>query len=150
MSPWSSDAIPSFDKYYDEFSCCNQCCPDSITLQRNVTGRAYRLLNLQGESYFRLCDVWKGSRNICKTFSCLTSFILLIPFPIWSSFSPLHWIFCSPRSQQWPLIQILIANTYGAPTMCTVFYCFVYPLLLLCRNYCFYHVLLYPFQSWEH
>lgn len=57
MSPWSSDAIPSFDKYYDEFSCCNRCSPDSTTLQRNGTRRAYGLLNPQGESYSRLCDI---------------------------------------------------------------------------------------------
>lgn len=37
---------------------------------------------------FKLCDVEKGTRNIYKTFSCLTSFTLLIPFPMGSFFSP--------------------------------------------------------------
>lgn len=66
MSPWSSDAIPSFDKYYDGFSCCNPCSPDSIILQRNITGRAHRLLNPQRGSYLSFVMFKKGLETFTK------------------------------------------------------------------------------------
>lgn len=79
MCPWSSDGLPSFNKYYDESSYRHRSSPHPVLPLKEPPWKSSRLLNPEGESYFQFCDVWQRTENIYKT--CLAS---------WLSFACLH------------------------------------------------------------